>query len=246
MATFKGEFGRVALQKCMGVIGYSFTLKNTDWFGKERVSVVLCDAYGQQPWYFRDLEIKAGQAMVFNRDTVGWDWAQGDFCGILDKNDAVRQRWELRLKVYAPGECPECHGTHKCRHCHGQGYPFDSKNFTVQPCPHCGGTGECQTCYVPQRQPGYAPPTGGAMPQPGQQGGFPGGNSAAQRQRAYADLTARIAELQAQVQQVEWDMRMMQLRGQDVTSASLYRTYINMRYNYNRQIIDLQHKLSNL
>lgn len=242
MATFKGSFHRVPLQKCMGMIGYSFSLKNTDWFGKEKVDIVVCDAYGQQPWYFRDTVIKAGETFEINRDTVGWDWAQGDFCALLDKRNRITQKWELQLKVYGPGECPDCHGTHKCRHCNGQGYPFDPRNPQVVPCPYCGGTGTCQTCDIPVRQPRYSP----SAPMGQQGGGFPGGSSPQQRQQAYANLTQAISELQSKIQQVDWDMKMMQLRGTDVSSASVYRSYLSLKHGYERQLLDLQNKLQNL
>lgn len=151
MSSLKGSFRRVISARAAGLPVYSFELRNTAWLRSVTVDLLISDASGLKPWYFRETVIKAGHSVIFNPDTCGWDWAQGDFCALLGKNDRMESKWELRLKVYAPGECPECHGTHKCSHCRGEGYSFNTRTVEITRCPYCGGTGVCQTCYIPER-----------------------------------------------------------------------------------------------
>lgn len=160
--SFKGTFKRIPCNRLAKSLRLSFELKCTNLLFGETVDVGLFPSDGSQPWYFRNLEFKAGQTLVFNYDTVDWDWYQGDYAAILGKNDKIIDKWELRLKEYGPGECPDCHGTHKCRVCHGQGFVYPGgKVYKFQKCNTCGGTGICKTCDVPRRKPKFGgPPTG--------------------------------------------------------------------------------------
>ena len=156
---FKGSFSRIPSNRLAETIIISFTLKCTNLMFGETVDVALYPSDGAQPWFYRGLQFKAGQSYRFDFDTVDWNWCQGDSLLILGKNDKVVQRWDLRIREYGPGECPECHGTHKCKRCHGEGvvYP-QGKIWEYKTCPQCGGTGICQTCYIPRRK----SPVGGA------------------------------------------------------------------------------------
>lgn len=161
---FKGKFSRVQSQRLAGTIIVSFSLKCTNLLMGETVDLGIFPSDGSQPWYYRGLKFKAGQTYVINFDTENWNWCQGDYVAILGKNDKITDKWQLKLKEYAPGECPECHGTHKCKKCRGTGFvnPPGTRNLWEQvSCPDCGGTGICHTCDIPRRQPRFGgPPTG--------------------------------------------------------------------------------------
>lgn len=151
---WKGTFSRIQSTRLRGTSMISFTLKNDNLLLSEKVDIAIFDSYGQQPFYFRGQELKAGKSLRFDYDTVGWTWCQGDRIAILGKNDKIKEVWTLQMKEYAPGECPECHGTHRCGTCNGQGFVYPSgKVESFQTCPHCGGTGICPTCDVPYRTP---------------------------------------------------------------------------------------------
>lgn len=159
---FSGRFELAPQRRLANTLMYSFVLKNNSWFGSDTIDCVICDEYGRQPWYFRGQVLKAGNSYRFDFDTVNWTWCQHDYFAIIDKNNRIIQKWQLNLREYAPGECPECHGTHKCRKCNGNGFIYPPRHIeNLQTCSACGGTGTCRTCYIPVR--GYRPggtPTG--------------------------------------------------------------------------------------
>lgn len=233
--SLNGQFNQITSNRLPGVRMYSFTLTNSEWFGSEKFDCMLCDAAGQQPWFYREQNLKAGATMRFDFDTVGWTWCQGDFFAILGRKDKIEKSWQLRLKEYRPGECPECHGTHKCDHCNGQGYSF-SFNGGVSQCPHCGGTGICQTCYIPQRRPKVVSSGPSGVYQ--QQGGGRKGRSVAQ-------IQMEIGDLQRKINQVDWDLRRMQMNGSDVSSHRVYMSFVNLKYQYEKQLLKLQQELRN-
>ena len=150
--SFKGAF-ELYPQKCLsGTLLYSFVLKNTSWFGSDTFDCMISDEFVRQPFYFRGFKLKAGESHRFDPDTENWIWHQHDFFAILGKNDKIVEKWQLNLKEYAPGECPECHGTKKCRTCHGEGFIYPNGHlWDFKKCPACGGTGICQTCDIPYR-----------------------------------------------------------------------------------------------
>lgn len=150
--SFKGTFELTTSHRLDGFRFYSFVLKNTDWFGSKTIDCMISDEYGQQPWYFREQTLKAGRSYRFDFDTVNWTWCQHDFFAILGKNDKILQKWQLNLKEYRMGECPDCHGTHKCKYCNGQGYLFNNHTIEIKRCAACGGTGVCQRCDIPYRE----------------------------------------------------------------------------------------------
>lgn len=133
---------------------WQFVLTNTNLLLPETVDVMLCDSFGQRPFYFRDIRLKAGQSVAFDTDTVDWSWYQDDFAAIIDKNNRILKKWVHHIPEYKPGECPECHGTHKCRACRGKAfvYPGD-RIWEARACERCGGTGTCHTCFITRRKP---------------------------------------------------------------------------------------------
>lgn len=123
---------------------------------------MISDEFGRQPFYFRGLKLKARHSYRFDFDTENWTWCQHDFFAILGKNDKIVKKWQLNLKEYGPGECPDCHGTKQCRKCHGEGFVYPiGRPELFKTCPACGGTGVCQKCDIPIRQyPSGGGPTG--------------------------------------------------------------------------------------
>lgn len=233
---WQGSFSRVMSQRAAGCPVFSFVLKNTNLLSSETVDLMLCDAYQQSPWYFRDVKIKAGDSIRIDLDNGGWEWYNGDFCAILGRNNTIKQRWTLNLKRYAPGECPECHGSHKCGHCRGEGYQLNNRTVEITRCAYCGGSGICMTCRIPERKPPISMPSVNPIQQ-----------TRGQRNAArISAIQSEIANIQSQIDKIDWDMRMMQLDGRQVRQHSTYQSLIQLRYNYNIQLINLQQQLQGL
>lgn len=239
MSSFSGNFTRVP-SRSGGIMIYSFALKCTNWLQSETIDFMLSDAQNIQPQYYRGQTIKAGSTFTFNYDTCGWQWCQGDFFAILKKNGRIDQSWQLNLKEYAPGECPECHGTNKCKHCKGQGFWVDlgMRSYSgVETCPYCGGTGVCGTCNIPRRSFMSAP----------QNVGFNSGSSNGSlfhRHRPIADIKQDIQSVQSQLERLEWNYRMNKVNGlYDEHSYILNKNEIDLLSSYRRRLIDLQEEL---
>lgn len=146
-----GSFSWIQSVRRSGRKAVSFTLKCTNFLQAETFdAVIMAQDENVQPMMFRQLRLNAGKSYRFDFDTVGWDWCQGDIFAILNKKGEIDQKWPLEIQSYAPGECPDCHGTHVCMKCRGQGSYWDNGQ-TLVTCRTCGGTGVCQTCYVPTR-----------------------------------------------------------------------------------------------
>lgn len=234
----KGKYEWYESLHAGGLKCISFTLTCDNLFQSETFDCAITANNGAvQPMIFRNLSLKAKQSYRFNYDTVGWQWCNGDIFVLLGKNDSIKERWPLNLRSYAPGECPECHGTHKCRHCSGKGY-VNLPNHRVERCSVCSGTGICQTCYIPQR---------GNLPAGFQQSvGFEQHSDNSARLRQIESLRRGIADLQKKIEKTEWDMRMMQLKDMDVSSSSVYLSYNTLLHRYNIQMINLQSQLEQL
>ena len=229
--SLKGSFEKRSSVRVKGVIIYSFTLVNDSWFGSETFDCMVCDGAGQQPWYFRDQKLKAGEAMRFDVDTINWQWCQGDFFAILGRGDKVKQSWQLKLKEYRPGECPECHGSHKCGHCQGQGFSFDFSNG-VSMCPYCGGTGVCMTCEIPRRaQPLMSPQQSPMM------------GSTRKHHRPTAVIQNEINDVQRQIDQIDWDLKMRDIRG-TLNDHSLFSAQNELRTALRIRLMHLQQELA--
>lgn len=241
--SFKGEFYWIRSMRQGGRKAISFTLTCTNLFQSETIDAAIVDGTGQlQPMIFRQQTIKAKESLRFDFDTVDWDWCQGDIFAVLDKKGQMGQKWVLNLKTYAPGECPECHGTHKCRQCNGTGMIFHRPTHTYNQCEACNGTGICQTCFVPLRNTSnatYAP--GGTEYSVGQNP-----NVDAARQRKIAALKQRISEFREKLEDAKYEERIMRLRGTDLTSRTVYTTHASLIYRYETELINLQSQLSQL
>lgn len=234
----KGNFEWYNSLRRGGLKSITFILTCDNLLQGETFDCALMAGNGlEQPMIFRQLKLKAKQSYQFNFDTVGWQWSNGDAFVILGKNDSIKKKWPLNIQMYAPGECPECHGSLKCSKCFGKGY-INLPNHTIEHCQVCAGTGICQTCFVPQRN---AAPNS-YQPQAGF--GQVNGNSAKERQ--IERLRANIADLQSKIDKTRWDMRMMQLKDIDRTSPTAYLSYNQLLHQYNIQMINLQSQLEQL
>lgn len=65
-------------------------------------------------------------------------------------------------------------------------------------------------------------------------------------QRKIEALRQTIRELQAKIEQAEWDRRMMQLDGLDRSSHITYSSQLELKYQYELQLIQAQHELQQL
>lgn len=164
---FKHKFERVpiAYGKNTSLLQWSLTITCTNWMMGETVNIGLFPSDGSQPWYFRDVHFKAGGSYRFDKQTVDWFWYQGDYAAILGPGDKIIQKFEFIRKEYGPGECPECHGTKKCKACGGRAYSFKPApgslyRTELTHCSHCNG-GICPTCSIDYRKPNsFQGPTG--------------------------------------------------------------------------------------
>lgn len=250
--SFKGQFNWIQSMRQGGRKAISFTLTCTNMFRSETFDAAIIDGTGQQqPMLFTQLTLGAKKSLRFDMDTVGWDWCQGDTFAILDKSRQVdkNNKWTLNVKVPAPGECHDCHGTHKCRYCNGTGIVTNNYMHEISSCEVCHGTGVCQACYVPFRNAASV----GVGFQPNVMGGFGcnasqsgSSNQEAAKQRKIAALRRSIQELQAKIERADWDERMMKLRGTDISSRTVYMSQVNLKFQYEKQLSELQYKLQQL
>ena len=236
---FNGKFEWFISLHQGGKKAISFTLTCKNMLMPETFDCAIIDSSGQVPPQIRrQVKLKPNESFTFNYDTCRWDWCQGDFFAILGKNDKIEKRWDLNLKVYSRGECPDCHGTHRCVKCNGSGTIKHHESHTFSMCTACNGTGLCQTCYVPVRQGSNMANVvydGVSMPDPH-----------ASRQRKIEALRQTIRELQAKIEQAEWDRRMMQLDGLDRSSYITYSSQLELKHQYELQLINAQHELQQL
>jgi len=153
---FKGNFSKFIYKSTRGGWvsehpRWMFTLTNTSFFGSKQVKAYITDYYQRNSREY-PFEAKAGKTYQFHMGTIDWDWCQGDLFILFDSQGKELGRWEFFLKEYAPGECPECHGTKKCGRCKGDFVKINPDIYAqdyFMHCPQCHGTGVCQTCYIP-------------------------------------------------------------------------------------------------
>lgn len=197
----KGQFLGYDSLRMSGRKAISFSITCTNLLQSEVFDAVLVDGSGQSaPQYFRELRLPAKKSFRFDADSCGWYWCQNDFFTTLGPNNKIKERWGLHLPQYAPGECPDCHGSHKCKHCRGKGYVLDGRSHIINTCLMCGDNGVCQTCFIPTRN----------MPAASQPYGMASARNPAvtadrdiHRDRHIAQLRQRIAELQEKVRNGE-------------------------------------------
>jgi hypothetical protein len=68
----------------------------------------------------------------------------------------------------------------------------------------------------------------------------------ASRQRKIEALKQTIRELQSKIEQAEWDRRIMQLNDLDRTSHITYYSQLQLKHQYELQLIHAQHELQQL
>lgn len=241
--SLKGQFSWYSSFRKGGHKAISFTLTCTNFLQNEEFDAVLVDGSGQiAPLYYRGLSLKARNSFRFDLDSCGWYWCQNDFFAIIDGMNNIKERWDLHLPQYAPGECPECHGTHRCRACQGKGYVQNFKMHTIDTCTACGGTGECQTCFIPVRSLSASVSS--------QQLNHNESNISSERditrERQVGRLRQRIFELQEKVRNTDWELKMMDLKDQNVSMRTVYNSKLELKYRYNKEIINLQSQLEQL
>jgi hypothetical protein len=237
--SFRGSFEWYNSLHQGGKRAISFTLTCKNMFKTETFDCAIIDSTGQQPTQVRrQLKLKPNESLIFNYDRCRWDWCQGDYFCILGKGDKVEQRWDLNLKIYARGECPDCHGSHRCYNCNGSGVIRNQHTHTVDTCQTCNGTGICQKCYVPIRSGStLAQEVYGAQPLP---------NSELSKKRKIVALQQTISDLEGRIAKADMDMRMMQLKGLDVSARMAYMSQVEMLHAFQRQLINAQHELQQL
>jgi len=237
--SFRGKFEPFTSLRQGGKKSYSFVLTCKNMLMPETFDCAIMDCSGQQQTqFYRHLKLKANESKVFNYDTCGWDWCQGDSFVILNEKDKILQRWDLNLKIYARGECPECHGGHKCAKCNGSGVITDIHTHTISSCRVCNGTGICQTCFVPIR-------SGSAIAQE-VYGTHSLPNADMTKQRKVSALQQTISNLEAQIAKADMDARMMQLKGLDVSARTAYMAHIELQHTLQRQLLNAQYELQQL
>lgn len=250
--SFKGQFNWIQSMRQGGRKAISFTLTCTNLFQSETFDAAIIDGTGQlQPMMFTQLTLGAKKSLRFDMDTIGWDWCQGDTFAILDKNRQIDKhcKWTLNIKVPAPGECRDCHGTHKCKQCNGTGIVTNNHTHEISSCEVCHGTGICQTCYVPFRNVANSAPafqSNAGTVYGCNSTSVDTSNKEAAKQRKIAALQQSIQELQVKIERADWDERIMKLRGTDISSRNVYMSQVNLKFQYERQLSELQYKLQQL
>ena len=223
MSSFKGQFNWFQSMRQGGCKAISFTLTCTNIFQSETFDAAIIDGTGQlQPMVFTQLTLGAKKSLRFDMDTVGWDWCQGDTFAILDKNRQMdkHNKWTMNLKVPAPGECQDCHGTGVCQACYVPFRNVATTSVNFQP-NVMGGYGYNASSNVSS-------------------------NQEAAEQRKIAALRQSIQELQAKIERADWDERMMKLRGTDISSRRVYMSQVNLKLQYERQLCELQYRLQQM
>ncbi len=71
-------------------------------------------------------------------------------------------------------------------------------------------------------------------------------NPALNRQRKIEALRRTISDLQAKIEKEEWNQRMWQLKGMDVSSHTAYSSQLELKHMYERQLIQAQYELQQL
>ena len=237
--SFKGEFIWIQSIRLGGRKSISFTLSCKNFLSSETFNAAILDPSGSiQPLYFTEQSIPARMSLRFDYDTVGWDWCQGDKFVILDKKGRIKEEWVVNMRTFAYGECPTCHGTHRCPECSGSGRITDRQTHMIESCRDCAGTGQCQTCYLPVRSSSNV----------GQNLGFNQKTNHAEvsRQRRIAAINSRIYELRAKIEKIEWDIRIMKLKDHKYSSYTTYTSILQLKFTYEQQLINLQSELHQL
>lgn len=236
---FKGTFTWIKSLRQGGRKAISFTLKNTNLLQTATFDAAIVDGANVVPTrYFRGQRLRAGETATYDIENDAWDWAQGDFFCILDGKGRQDPSltWELKLPEPAPGECRDCHGSHRCVSCGGTGKILNRYTHTYEPCSVCRSTGICQTCFIPMRHNSPSSPL--YMPQ----SSMSKGNDL----RKAEQIRAQIQELEHKIYLLEQENLNMQRNGQDYTLRSIYSNNNQLKHQYTMEILKLQNILSSL
>ena len=71
-------------------------------------------------------------------------------------------------------------------------------------------------------------------------------NADVSKQRRVAALNCQIQELQAKIEKINWDLRIMKLRDISYNSQLTYQSILRLRFTYEQQLIKLQSELRQL
>lgn len=236
---FKGTFTWIKSLRQGGRKAISFTLKNTNLLQTATFDAAIVDGANVVPTrYFRGQRLRAGESMTFDIENDAWDWAQGDFFCILDSKGRQdpSQTWELKIPEPAPGECKECHGSHQCASCGGNGKILNRYNHTYEPCSVCRGTGICQACFIPVRQNSPHSPIYST----------PAETFNARFSSKRTAIMNRISELEHEIYILEQKNLNIERNGGNTGMWSSYYTNNQLIHSYRRQLIDLQTTLTSL
>lgn len=240
----EGEFQWYQSMRKGGRKSVSFLLTCHRWFRGEKFIYTIYDGNGQIPPRQSYQELPAQDSIRFDYDTIGWDWCNGDTFAVLDSKGKVKEHWTLNLRTYAPGECPDCHGTHLCPTCRGKGQVTDSMHM-IYTCPTCGGTGQCQRCYIPTRAAATPLDTSSLANDTNH-------SVNTSRQQRIAALRRYIADLQNKIDHCELDDRMDKwdrTLHPDRTADRSFGTYLakqQMKQQFYNQLIAAQNELQQL
>ena len=229
-----------------GQLSFSLMITCTRWLRSEKVTFRLVDGSGQLPPKDGYIVLEAGKSVRIDYDTYDWDWCNGDFIVIYDKKGREYDRKVFNKPTYAPGECPECHGSHQCAACKGTGRVMD-KFRQVTTCQRCLGTGLCQTCYVPTRQAGAIYNMGNAGTSVST---ATNPNVEGSRERRIIALRKRIAELREMISHCDFEQKMRKLdtsiHGYDSSMTTNDMQQAQLKYTYQTQLQQLQFELEQL
>lgn len=241
----EGEYKWYQSMRKGGRWSISFLLKCTRWLRKEKFAYAIYDGTGQLQPHRSYVELGANDTMRFDYDTCDWDWCQGDTFAVLDECGEIVEHWTLNLQTYAPGECPDCHGTKRCPTCNGTGSIKDQMHM-ISTCQHCGGTGTCVRCYIPIRSVGGPTINNTTTMQSGTMANANHPTVDTSRQRKMEMLRRRIHELQRNIERAEWDLHMMQISKMDTSSNGVYSSKLQLMNQYHQQLLNLQYELQQL
>ena len=66
------------------------------------------------------------------------------------------------------------------------------------------------------------------------------------REKRIAALHKTISELQAKIEKADWDARMMQRKGTDVSLHTVYSSHLELKHHYQMQLLQAQNELQQL
>ena len=134
----EGDFQWFQSKRKGGRWSIRFQLRCTRWWREEAFRYAIFDGTGQLEPYRSFLELPANNAVNIDYDTCSWDWCQGDTFAVLNEKDEIVEHWTLSLHTYAPGECPECHGSGTVT---SEQRTMFGSFLTKTTCPECSGSG---------------------------------------------------------------------------------------------------------